>query len=134
MQHQCHELHVQLTSTCVTGHASQCNYEYITNILNQLKRWSCSFEPAHAKLLSTACCLCCFQPTFVQFFFMSTLIRSPLGCKKKGHSTNNTKKNALLSVTSRSIKMQQDEKCFAQVTTRMEMTGNYFTPAQPLKL
>jgi hypothetical protein len=67
-------------------------------------------------------------------FFMSTLMRSPLGYKKKGHSTNNTKKNARLSVTSRSIKMQQDEKCFAQVTTRMEMTGNYFTPAQPLKL
>jgi hypothetical protein len=57
-------------------------------------------------------------------------MRSPLGYKKKGHSTNNTKKNARLSVTSRSIKMQQDEKCFAQVTTRMEMTGNYFTPAQ----
>ena len=51
---------------------------------SQLKRWTCSCEPMHATLLSTACPLCCFQLTFVKFLLMSVHMRSPLGYKDGG--------------------------------------------------
>ena len=104
---------------------------------SQLKRWTCSCEPMHATLLSTACPLCCFQLTFVKFLLMSVHMRSPLGYKDGGIlMPENDKKETtlLLSVTISLFQAASSQTCFKMTDTLREEPKNYFTPALSLRI